>query len=263
MSRPHLTQERHAEVAYDAMAPIYDDFTANNDFDGWLSDLLPHLERCGLSGNRLLDVGCGTGRSFIPMLARGWEVTGCDLSAVMLRLAREKVGEAARLEVADMRELPCFGAFDLVWALDDAINYLLSTDELTAALAGMRDNLAPSGLLVFDLNAHHTYRTAFAERHVVEGDGLRMVWTGRSSPDVKTGSICEAHLAIESDAGTGAKAHLHRQRHFPEVEVLAALQSVGLEIPEVFGHGLDGVPTQPLDETIHTKAIYIARHKAG
>ncbi|HWM55522.1 MAG TPA: class I SAM-dependent methyltransferase [Solirubrobacterales bacterium] len=263
MSRPGPMQERHAEVAYDAMAPIYDDFTANNDFDGWLSDLLPHLERCGLAGNRLLDVGCGTGRSFIPMLDRGWEVIGCDLSAVMLRLAREKVGEAVRLEVADMRELPRFGAFDLVWALDDAINYLLSTDELTAALAGMRDNLAPGGLLVFDLNAHHIYRTAFAERHVVEEGGLRMVWTGRSSPDVEPGSICEAHLAIEGDTSGSARAHLHRQRHFPEAEVLAALRSVGLEILEIFGHDYDGVPTQPLDEAIHTKAIYIASHKTG
>jgi len=248
-----------ALLTYDAMAPIYDAFTSDNDFEGWLSDLLPHLERCGLSGNRLLDVGCGTGRSFMPMLARGWEVTGCDLSAKMLRLAREKVGEAARLEVADMRELPRFGSFDLVWALDDAINYLLSVDELTAALAGMRDNLAPGGLLVFDLNAHYTYRTAFAERHVVEGDGLRLVWSGRNAPDIAAGSICEAHLAIEGDAGNEAKAHLHRQRHFPEAEVLAALQSVGLEILKVFGHGLDGVPTQPLDETTHTKAIYVSR----
>ena len=31
-----------------------------------------------------------------------------------------------------MRELPVFGEFDLVWSLDDAVNYLLSAEELEA-----------------------------------------------------------------------------------------------------------------------------------
>ncbi len=252
------TKERHAEVAYDAMAFAYDNFTAGNDFEGWLSDLLPHLERCGLPGSCLLDVGCGTGKSFMPMLARGWEVTGCDVSSAMLERAREKAGGAARLEIADMRELPRFGAFDLVWALGDAINYLLSDDELIAAFVGMRDNLTPPGLLVFDLNALPVYRTFFAERHVVERDGMRLVWTGRAGPNVEARSICEAAFEIQ-DEGSNASAQLHRQRHFPEADVLAALDSTGLECLGVFGHDRDGVPKQPLDEAIHTKAIYIAR----
>ncbi len=50
----------------------------------------------------------------------------------------------------------------------------------------------------------------------------------------------------------------HRQRHFPEAEVLAALEGAGLECLDVYGHGLDGIPTQPLEPT-HTKAIYVAR----
>ena len=77
------------------------------------------------------------------MLERGWEVTACDVSASMVELARAKVGEAAALSVADMRELPGFGEFELVWALDDAVNYLLSAEELEQALSGMRANLAP------------------------------------------------------------------------------------------------------------------------
>src|SRR5262249_13250195 len=115
-----------AERAYEAMAPVYDDFTAHHDYEGWLTDLLAALERRGLKGRCLLDVACGTGKSFMPMLPRGWQVTGCDISPAMLALAVEKVGDAVRLEIADMLDLPSFGEFDLVWALDDAINYLLS-----------------------------------------------------------------------------------------------------------------------------------------
>lgn len=256
-------EQSQAKIAYEAYAPVYDVFTAHYDTEGWLGDLLPHLERHGLSGNRLLDVGCGTGESFIPMLARGWQVTGCDISPAMLERARSKAGEVAELIVADMGELPRFGSFDLVWALDDAVNYLLSPEELEAALIGMRSNLARDGLVMFDLNTLLAYRTFFAERHVIERDGMRMTWTGQAAPDVGAGSICEARFDAE---GTGRAAeprsHLHRQRHFPEADVLAALESAGLACLAVLGHGLDGVPRQSLDEAIHTKAIYIASHRA-
>lgn len=251
-------QKGHAKVAYDAMASTYDDFTAGDDFEGWLNDLLPLLEHCGLSGNRLLDVGCGTGKSFMPMLARGWEVTGCDVSPAMLERAKEKAGKAARLEIADMRELPRYGAFDLVWALGDAVNYLVSEDELLVALAGMRDNLAPSGLLVLDLNGLLVFRTFFTERHVVERDGLCLAWTGHTTPNIQAGSICEATFEIKR-SGENASPRIHCQRHFPAVDVLAALDRIGLECRGTFGTNGSGAPEQPLDETIHAKAIYVAR----
>jgi SAM-dependent methyltransferase len=256
------TGENWAERTYEAMAPVYDHFTAHHDYEAWLGDLLVVLERNGLQGRRLLDVGCGTGKSFLPMLPRGWEVSGCDVSASMIELAREKAGDSARLEVADMRELPRFGEFDLIWALDDAINYLLSAEELEHALAGMRKNLAPTGLVLFDVNTLLTYRTFFAKTEVVERGGWRLVWTGMATADVAPGSICESTLeSIPLDgAGVGAQASTmrHRQRHFPEAEVLATLERAGFECLDVYGHGLDGIPRQPLDESIHTKAIYVA-----
>ncbi len=256
-----------AELAYEAIAPVYDDFTAHYDSEGWLSDLLATLERYGLSGKRLLDVGCGTGKSFLPMLERGWEVTGCDISASMLELARTKAGEEANLTVADMRDLPTFGEFDLVWALDDAVNYLLGSEELELALNGMRRNLTATGLLLFDVNTLHAYRTFFAETSAVERGGKRLVWRGQATTDVAPGSISEARFEIEpldpaTDGGNPeTSAHVHRQRHFPEEEVLATLDRAGLECLDVFGMGLDGVLRQPLDESVHTKAVFIARRR--
>lgn len=243
-----------AERTYEAMAPVYDDFTAHHEYDLWTEDLLKLLERHGLRGKRLLDVACGTGKSFMEMLPRGWEVTACDISPSMLERAREKVGDAVELTVADMRDLPDFGEFDLVWALDDAVNYLLSTNELERALSGMRRNLAPTGLLLFDVNTLNAYRTFFAQTEVVERGGRRLVWHGLTAADAPPSSICESRLEV----GSG-ESHTHRQRHFPEAEVRAALRGAGLECLDVYGHGIDGIPKQPLDEEIHTKAIYIAR----
>jgi SAM-dependent methyltransferase len=253
---------RGAEVAYEAIAPVYDDFTAHHDYELWLGNLLPKLEAHGLSGRRLLDVGCGTGKSFIPMLERGWEVTACDISASMVELARAKVGDGADLSVADMRELPLLGEFDLVLCLDDAVNYLLSCEELERALRGMRRNLAPTGLLMFDVNTIESYRTFFAEEVEVEKNGRRLLWHGHSSPDAEPGSISEASFEVEpleGESGASIAPQKHRQRHFPEAEVLAAIESAGLICLDVFGHDHEAIPEQPLEETKHTKAVYIAR----
>jgi SAM-dependent methyltransferase len=258
---------RWAEIAYEAIAPVYDEFTAHHDYELWLGNLLPELTRLGLRGDRLLDVACGTGKSFIPMLERGWKVTACDISPAMVELARAKVGDAVELSVADMRELPEFGEFDLVWCLDDAINYLLSREELEQALGGMRRNLGPGGLLMFDVNALSAYRTFFAEEVVVERDGRRLVWKGRSTPDAEAGTIAEASFEVlPAEGGREGEPQIapemHRQRHFPEAEVLAALESAGLECLEVFGHGEDAVLRQPLQDEVHSKAVYIARAAA-
>lgn len=253
---------RWAEIAYEAIAPVYDEFTAHHNYELWLGALLPKAEEHGLRVGRLLDVACGTGKSFIPMLEHGWRVTACDVSPAMVEIARAKVGEAAELSVADMRRLPVLGEFDLVWSLDDAINYLLSTDELDRALSGMARNLGPDGLLMFDANTIQNYRGFFAEDVTVERPDRRLVWRGRASPDQPPGTIAEASFEAEPVAGGGAEPippQMHRQRHFTEAEVLTALERAGLECLDVFGHDDTTVPEQPLDESRHHKAVYISR----
>jgi len=245
------------------MAPLYDDVTAHHEYEFWTAQLLAVLEREGLQGRRLLDVGCGTGKSFLPMLPRGWEAVGCDVSAAMLDLARQKAGDAVRLEIADMRELPCFGEFDLVWALDDAINYLLSVEELEAALGGTRSNLASSGLLLFDVNELPVYGF-YAEGVEVERDGRRFVFQGNAMGEIEPGSIHEFSCFEKQPSGEGQAADrrnvsVHRQRHFTEAEILAAIDRAGLECLSIYGQSTDGIPRQPLDGSAHTKAIYVAR----
>ena len=113
---------------------------------------------------------------------------------------------------------------------------------------------------MFDVNTLRSYRTFFAETEIVETGGRRLVWRGQAATDAPPGSICESRFEVET-AGAAAElveTHLHRQRHFPEAEVLALLAGAGLECLDVFGHGFDAVLKQPLDELVHTKAVYMA-----
>jgi SAM-dependent methyltransferase len=254
--------DRHAEVAYEQIAPVYDDFTAHHDYPVWIEGLLKLGTAHGLRGDAVLDVGCGTGKGFMPLVELGWKVTAADISPSMVELARAKAGRAARIEVADMRELPLYGSFDLVLCLDDAINYLHSAGELELALRGMAANLAPHGVLIFDSNTLTTYRTFFAERIVVETHGRRLIWSGRTGGHAEPGQISEASFEVEPLVpGTGpvVPPEIHRQRHHPEAEIRAALAAAGLEVAALYGCTTDGVPHQPVNEDTHTKSIYVAR----
>jgi SAM-dependent methyltransferase len=242
-------------ATYDTFAPVYDDYTAGYQAERWTGRLAALAQKRGApERGRLLDVGCGTGKSFLPMIERGWEVTGCDVSAAMLEAARLKVGGDVRLEVADMRELPEFGAFDLVWALNDAINNLLGEEEVVAALRGMKRNLAPGGVILFDLNTLSLCRLIAAEDEVREVDGGEVRWTGLGEGEFEPGGFCESRLEI---SGAEETAFVHRQRHFPEAQAIAAIEAAGLECLDVFGD-YEGAQDKPLDEERHQKAIYLA-----
>jgi ubiquinone/menaquinone biosynthesis C-methylase UbiE len=50
-------------LAYDALAPAYDAFTAAYRHDRWLHEIERVAKRHGLRGDALLDIACGTGKS--------------------------------------------------------------------------------------------------------------------------------------------------------------------------------------------------------
>jgi SAM-dependent methyltransferase len=245
-----------ARQTYDALAPSYDDFTLGYGYkyESWTATVLAQAEREGLQGERLLDVACGTGFSFISLLERGWQVTGCDLSPAMVEAARAKAGDRAELLVTDMRELPELGEFDLVWSINSAMNYLHSSDELQATLRGMRRNLAPQGLVVFDLLSLKTARSFFTEEFSVERGGKKFHWKGAlTAAEVGPGVIGGGRLEEE-----GKSANFHRMRHFGEAEVRAAVGAAGLRCARVLGES-EGSIYEQLDEEAHPTALYVCR----
>jgi SAM-dependent methyltransferase len=242
--------------AYDRFAPIYDEFNAANDYEMWFGVLLPELEKRGLgTTGRLLDVGCGTGRAFPPMLRRGWQIQGCDLSPGMIAEAQRKFGDAVPLAVADLTELPTFGEFDLVWALNDVVNYLTEDGQLVRALEGMRANLAPGGLVLFDANTLALFDSHFTDEGKNEMSVGEWRWRGLST-SIEPGGSFEAEIS-----GSGVEAHAHRQRHHPVEQVQEAIAAAGLaHLASLGQREADGkvLLSDPSDERRDHKTIHIA-----
>lgn len=243
----------HAQIAYDAFAPIYDDFNAQNDYELWFSVLLPRLEEYGLRTGKLLDVACGTGRAVPPMLRRGWDITACDISSGMIAKAKEKfAGENIAFDVADMTKLPTYGEFELVWALNDPVNYLVAEGDLQSALEAMGANLAADGLLVFDCNTTMLFRASFEPDTGLQRDA-RWRWEGRG----ESGGVYEAEVS-----GEGIATHIHRERHYTVPEVQRTLLNAGLQPVAALGQREDDeqlVLADAWDEGRDHKIIHVAR----
>jgi len=227
--------------AYETLAPAYDELTATNDYELWLgSVLIPELEAHGLRVGRALDAGCGTGRAFEPLLRRGWEIVGCDVSPAMLAQAERKFGVAVPLSTADLRKLPLLGRFDLVLALNDVVNYLTEDGDLERALVGMRANLSPRGLLLFDSNSLAAFRSIYTSA-------------------AYAGGTFEAVIAE-----AGVEPHVHRQRHFTEPELEVAMADAGLEPLAMLGQQETESRIElrdPVDQERDRKIVCIARSR--
>ena len=89
-------------------AQQYDDWYLDpkNRFVADLEDQLIARLLEPVRGERILDVGCGTGRHLLGFLEMGLDVTGIDASPYMLDVARKKLGHRADLYKGFAEDLP-------------------------------------------------------------------------------------------------------------------------------------------------------------
>jgi SAM-dependent methyltransferase len=246
--------------AYEVLAPFYDRYTADYEHDLVLEQIEAIALEHGLRGRRVLDVGCGTGKSFLPLLARGYDVTACDISPRMVERARGKLdkADAGRVVVADMRSLPWRRAFDLVTCLDDGLNYLLGDSELGSALRSMSAALRPGGLAVFDVNSLRTYRETFSDQFVVEAGQTVFEWRGEGTGEVAPGDRCSAVLDVRVTGGRLRATSRHTQRHHPRPAIEAACADAGLRTLAVRGVAPGAHLVEDPDEDVHKKLVFVA-----
>lgn len=98
---------------------------------------------------RILDVGCGMGKFTLPLLRRGFDVEGLDLSPELLQVFRDHLrpGEDPALHCADLLSPPdeLHGRYDVVVGFF-MLHHLI---DLTIAFRQLRQVLRPGGRVAF------------------------------------------------------------------------------------------------------------------
>ena len=101
------------------------------------------------SGERILDVGCGTAQLTAEIAGLGAEVVGLDQSAEMIAAARKNYPQI-RFEVADIATVAYENDFDAVFS-NAALHWVKDQE---AAITAIARALKPSGRLVFEMGGH-------------------------------------------------------------------------------------------------------------
>src|SRR5207248_1365297 len=143
-------------------------------------DQILHLRK----GARILDVGCGAGRHSIGLAARGYRVTGLDLSKALLAEAR-KAAQRQKVKVTfvegDMRHMR-FGTRQVVIDRKGTREYGASVRAYT--LAELKEMFDSAGLFVhrvaggLDLSPYsaRSRRMVLYAVKGLEPEGIRTVW---------------------------------------------------------------------------------------
>jgi demethylmenaquinone methyltransferase/2-methoxy-6-polyprenyl-1,4-benzoquinol methylase len=117
-------------------------------------------------GDRVLDVGCGTGTLAVKSAQKRAQVIAIDQSPAMLKLAREKA-QASGIEVdfrlAQAQSLNLNGKFDVVTATFTLGE--ISPDEAEMVVADLAEHLKPGGKMIVADEARPTK----AFQHIVSG----------------------------------------------------------------------------------------------
>lgn len=104
-------------------------------------------------GERILDLGCGTGHLTAEIAASGVEVVGIDQSAEMIAQARQLYPNL-QFKVCDAREIPFTGEFDAVFS-NAALHWI---PEAERVIQGVARALKPKGRFVAEMGGKGNIR---------------------------------------------------------------------------------------------------------
>jgi SAM-dependent methyltransferase len=147
----HIPDDRRIRRArtFNEIAELYD--RGRREPPDWVYDEL--LSSSGLDPARahILEIGCGTGKSTLPLARRGCQVTALEMGANLARLARQHMALFPHVQIINTRfeDWASPEAFDLVLAitawhwLDPAVRYQRAASALKAG-----------GILAFSRSEH-------------------------------------------------------------------------------------------------------------
>jgi SAM-dependent methyltransferase len=217
---------------FDAYGRYYDLFYRDKDYKAEVDYVDRLLKRYGVAGNDVLELGSGTGKHGRLLAARGYRVTGIELSAEMVARATEAPGFSSRQ--GDVRTVRLGRRFHAVLSLFHVVSYQTATRDVQAMFARAAEHLAAGGLFVFDVwysPAVYAQKPAVRVKRLAE----RNVEVTRLAEPVihaNENRVDVNYTIIIRDTAQGrceAFAETHPMRHFslPEIDLFA--EAAGFE----------------------------------
>jgi SAM-dependent methyltransferase len=225
-------------MVFNEYARFYDLLYQDKDYPAEC-DLLEDLLRryATQPTHTLLDLGCGTGNHAIPLAQRGYEVTGLDLSPMMLATAETKASEAGvslRLEQGDLQTFDLGETYDGVLAMFAVLSYQAENAGLDAAFENARRHLKPGGLFIFDAwYGPAVLHVGPSERvkEVISG-GLRVLRMVHTDLNIlnHTAAVNYHLLCFEGGQLTGEVKETHLMRYLFPQEIVVLLERHGFQL---------------------------------
>lgn len=99
-------------------------------------------------GKKILEPLCGSGRFLVPFLARGFDISGMDLSAEMLAKLKRKAPNAKAIQ-ADILDYATQEKFDYIFIPSGSVSLFTDMEMCRKVLRKMKELLSPGGKFVF------------------------------------------------------------------------------------------------------------------
>lgn len=200
------------------------------DYNQEVDFLVKVFARYGVPGKRILEVACGTGNHTKILAARGYQVTGVDISEDMLRIARRKLKGRARFIRGDMRDLDATveGKYDAAVCLFSAISYNQTISDLKRTIHGLYDHLAEKGVVVFD--THFTkkgFKDGYRGEDIFDDGRVMGARLGISKREGDLGKLSFSYLIKDGAKTILLRNDVHRLGLFDPEDFLGTMREAG------------------------------------
>src|SRR4029453_6970250 len=180
------------------------------------------------TGNRLLDVACGTGLH-LSYLKQYFQVEGLDLDEQLLAIARQRNPDVP-LHQADMTDFNLGRTFDVVTCLFSAIGYVKPLANLSRAIQCMAQHLSAGGILMIEpWFTPATWRPGTVHTRFIDEPDLKIARINTSFVEGRLSSM-DMHYLIGTPEGTEHYVERHELGLFTSDEMTHTLTTCGLEV---------------------------------
>lgn len=224
---------------YTNIAALYDRLNFDTDYGALTDFLVEKTEKYYKKPEMILDLACGTGKLTSELAARGFDMTGVDISEEMLGVASERA-KKAKLDILflcqSMCKLDLYGTYDAVYCCFDSLNYLTRAHELSECFHLVHNYLNPDGIFIFDMNTPYKFEKIYADNsYILEADKLFCAWQNYYNPKNK---MCDFYLSFFEETENGLykrSDEVQRERCYSQKAILKALKETNLELIEIVG----------------------------